>query len=167
VTCNAIELGCACDGAEINLGCNGLPDGYVSKPFLHQGACSDASGGDSGTAADAFRRKANRAAATRASHARVHRGSCALPKTAGSPRATSAARAKRTKATAPPPARPIPTATPLKLAGSRRVRPALRKASASPSRSSFARPSLMAALAMAPRSTSPAPIYRADTKPNR
>jgi hypothetical protein len=50
VTCNAIELGCACDGAEINLGCNGLPDGYVSKPFLHQGACSDASGGDSGTA---------------------------------------------------------------------------------------------------------------------
>ncbi|MGA3119648.1 MAG: hypothetical protein ABSF69_02665 [Polyangiaceae bacterium] len=49
VTCNAIELGCACDGADITLGCNGLPSGYVAKPFLHQGPCADASGGDSGT----------------------------------------------------------------------------------------------------------------------
>jgi len=49
VTCNAIELGCACDGSEIDLGCNGLPTGNAPKPFLHEGACSDASGGDSGT----------------------------------------------------------------------------------------------------------------------
>ena len=117
--------------------------------------------------ADAFRRKADRAAAIRTSRARVRRGSCALPKTAGSPRATSAARAKRTRATAPPRARPMPIATPLKLAGSLKARAAPRKASASPSRSSSVRPSLLAALATAPRSTSPATICRADTRPNR
>ena len=37
--CLAYEAGCACDGMEINLACNGYPSGYASKPVLHTGAC--------------------------------------------------------------------------------------------------------------------------------
>jgi hypothetical protein len=39
--CDAIELGCACDGSQINLICNGLPSGDAPKPFRHTGACTD------------------------------------------------------------------------------------------------------------------------------
>jgi hypothetical protein len=39
--CNAFVLGCACDGSEVNVICNGLPSGYVSKPLRHTGACVD------------------------------------------------------------------------------------------------------------------------------
>lgn len=38
--CLAYEAGCACDGTEINLACNGYPSGYASKPVLHTGACA-------------------------------------------------------------------------------------------------------------------------------
>jgi hypothetical protein len=38
-TCNAISLGCACDGSSVNTICNGLPEGYVSKPLRHTGGC--------------------------------------------------------------------------------------------------------------------------------
>lgn len=38
-TCGAIAYACACDGSNVEIGCNGLPDGYVSKPFAHDGAC--------------------------------------------------------------------------------------------------------------------------------
>jgi hypothetical protein len=37
--CDAYSAGCACDGTEINLACNGYPSGYGSKPVLHTGAC--------------------------------------------------------------------------------------------------------------------------------
>jgi hypothetical protein len=37
--CGAIALGCACDGTPVELGCNGYPSGYQSKPFLHSGIC--------------------------------------------------------------------------------------------------------------------------------
>ncbi len=30
--CNAIVLGCACDGSKINIACTDLPAGYFSKP---------------------------------------------------------------------------------------------------------------------------------------
>jgi hypothetical protein len=39
--CNAYSPGCACDGSEINVACTGLPTGYVSKPLLHTGVCTD------------------------------------------------------------------------------------------------------------------------------
>jgi len=42
VECNAISLGCACDGTEVNVACNGLPSGYAPKPLRHTGACTDA-----------------------------------------------------------------------------------------------------------------------------
>jgi hypothetical protein len=51
VTCASYGAGCACDGTQINISCNGLPAGYGTKPLLHTGACAD--GGppkDSGTA---------------------------------------------------------------------------------------------------------------------
>jgi hypothetical protein len=38
-TCKAYMPGCACDGSEVNLICNGLPNGYAAKPVLHGGAC--------------------------------------------------------------------------------------------------------------------------------
>ncbi len=41
VICNAYSPGCACDGTEINLACNGLPDGYETKPLRHTGECVD------------------------------------------------------------------------------------------------------------------------------
>jgi hypothetical protein len=41
--CAAYGPGCGCDGTEVNLICNGLPSGYVTKPLLHTGACTDAS----------------------------------------------------------------------------------------------------------------------------
>jgi hypothetical protein len=44
VHCDAIALGCACDGTEINIACNGLPGGYETKPYLHSGACNGAVG---------------------------------------------------------------------------------------------------------------------------
>jgi hypothetical protein len=45
--CDAIELGCACDGTSINLVCNGLPGGYTTKLFAHTGGCGlDSGGGD-------------------------------------------------------------------------------------------------------------------------
>jgi hypothetical protein len=37
--CKAYEPGCACDGTEINLICNGLPPGYASKPLLYTWQC--------------------------------------------------------------------------------------------------------------------------------
>jgi hypothetical protein len=40
--CGAFIAGCACDGSEINVICQPYPNGYVAKPFLHAGACSDA-----------------------------------------------------------------------------------------------------------------------------
>ncbi len=40
VECLAYEAGCACDGTETNLACNGLPDGYALKPLKHTGACT-------------------------------------------------------------------------------------------------------------------------------
>jgi hypothetical protein len=39
--CQAYGPGCACDGTEVNLICNGLPTGYTTKPLAHTGACSD------------------------------------------------------------------------------------------------------------------------------
>ncbi len=51
ITCLAYIVGCACDGSMINLACNGLPDGYEPKPFLHAGACTE----DAGSGADAGR----------------------------------------------------------------------------------------------------------------
>ncbi len=41
VTCNAVSPGCACDGSEVNLVCNGLPAGYARKPLRHSGLCVD------------------------------------------------------------------------------------------------------------------------------
>jgi hypothetical protein len=38
--CGAIAYACACDGTNVEIGCNGLPDGFVSKPFAHDGACA-------------------------------------------------------------------------------------------------------------------------------
>jgi hypothetical protein len=45
--CLAYSAGCACDGTEINVTCNGLPSGYDTKPLAHSGACAqvDAGGG--------------------------------------------------------------------------------------------------------------------------
>jgi hypothetical protein len=48
--CQSYSPGCACDGTEINIACNGLPSGYATKPVLHQGAC--ATGGVCTTVAD-------------------------------------------------------------------------------------------------------------------
>jgi hypothetical protein len=48
-TCGAIAYACACDGTNVEIGCNGLPDGYVSKPFAHDGACAT-DGGQAGPA---------------------------------------------------------------------------------------------------------------------
>jgi hypothetical protein len=39
--CQAFSPGCACDGSEINVICNGLPSGYGFKPLRHTGACVD------------------------------------------------------------------------------------------------------------------------------
>jgi Antistasin family len=50
VLCNAASPGCACDGSEVNIVCNGLPSGYAPAPLLHQGACTDS--GPSGGAVD-------------------------------------------------------------------------------------------------------------------
>lgn len=41
VTCNAFSPGCACDGSEVNVICNGLPSGYAGKPLKHSGPCVD------------------------------------------------------------------------------------------------------------------------------
>jgi hypothetical protein len=38
--CNAFSPGCACDGSEINVACNGLPSGYETKPLRHTGMCT-------------------------------------------------------------------------------------------------------------------------------
>ena len=40
--CQAYSPGCACDGTAVNVACTGLPQGYVSKPLAHTGACGDA-----------------------------------------------------------------------------------------------------------------------------
>jgi hypothetical protein len=48
VTCQVYMAGCACDGTEVNLVCNGLPNGYASKPILHSGTCQ--SGPEAGAA---------------------------------------------------------------------------------------------------------------------
>jgi hypothetical protein len=37
--CAAFLPGCACDGSEVNLTCNGLPSGYAPAPLLHSGVC--------------------------------------------------------------------------------------------------------------------------------
>jgi hypothetical protein len=47
--CEAYSAGCACDGTEINLACNGYPNGYGPKPVLHTGACDTAVDGGSGS----------------------------------------------------------------------------------------------------------------------
>jgi len=54
VECAAYSPGCACDGSEINVACTPFPNGYVSKPFAHAGACSTETDGGIG-AADAGR----------------------------------------------------------------------------------------------------------------
>lgn len=41
VECQAVSLGCACDGTEVNIACNGLPSGYAPKPLRHTGSCTD------------------------------------------------------------------------------------------------------------------------------
>jgi hypothetical protein len=41
IICNAYSPGCACDGSEIDVICNGLPSGYARKPITHTGACVD------------------------------------------------------------------------------------------------------------------------------
>jgi hypothetical protein len=38
--CELYAPGCACDGTEVNLACNGYPGGYASKPVLHSGWCA-------------------------------------------------------------------------------------------------------------------------------
>ncbi|MGA3123944.1 MAG: hypothetical protein ABSF69_24560 [Polyangiaceae bacterium] len=38
IVCDAYGLGCACDGTQENVICNGLPGGYVHKPLRHTGA---------------------------------------------------------------------------------------------------------------------------------
>ncbi|HLK41326.1 MAG TPA: tail fiber domain-containing protein [Polyangiaceae bacterium] len=45
VICNAFSPGCACDGTEVSVVCTGLPNGYVSKPLLHTGACASVDAG--------------------------------------------------------------------------------------------------------------------------
>jgi hypothetical protein len=40
--CLVYEPGCACDGSETNLACNGLPSGYAAKPISHRGVCEQA-----------------------------------------------------------------------------------------------------------------------------
>jgi hypothetical protein len=52
--CLVYAAGCACDGTEINLACNGYPAGYASKPVSHAGACTavDAGGATCSTDAD-------------------------------------------------------------------------------------------------------------------
>ncbi len=47
-TCSAYSPGCACDGTEINVACSPLPQGYLSKPLLHPGACVKDGGVGSG-----------------------------------------------------------------------------------------------------------------------
>jgi hypothetical protein len=37
--CEEVILGCACDGTDINVACNGLPLGYTPGPLAHSGAC--------------------------------------------------------------------------------------------------------------------------------
>jgi hypothetical protein len=41
IVCQAYAAGCACDGSEINVTCNGLPNGYETKPLRHTGSCVD------------------------------------------------------------------------------------------------------------------------------
>ncbi|HTB75841.1 MAG TPA: hypothetical protein VK762_21475 [Polyangiaceae bacterium] len=41
VICNAYSPGCACDGSEVDVICNGLPSGYARKALKHTGACVD------------------------------------------------------------------------------------------------------------------------------
>jgi hypothetical protein len=41
ISCNAYLPGCACDGTDINIACNGLPSGYETKPLRHTGMCID------------------------------------------------------------------------------------------------------------------------------
>ncbi len=41
VICNAYSPGCACDGSEVDVICNGLPTGYARKAIKHPGACVD------------------------------------------------------------------------------------------------------------------------------
>jgi hypothetical protein len=47
--CDLFSPGCGCDGTEIDVACTGLPSGYVSKPLLHTGVCTDAGAPDGGT----------------------------------------------------------------------------------------------------------------------
>ncbi len=37
--CAAFLPGCACNGSDVNLTCNGLPGGYAPAPLLHNGIC--------------------------------------------------------------------------------------------------------------------------------
>jgi hypothetical protein len=46
--CQLYAPGCACDGTEITIACNGLPTGYASKPLLHPGVCTGGGAADAG-----------------------------------------------------------------------------------------------------------------------
>ncbi len=41
IECLVYQAGCACDGTEISITCNGLPAGYDTKPLRHTGPCKD------------------------------------------------------------------------------------------------------------------------------
>ncbi len=41
IACLVYTPGCACDGTEINIDCNGLPSGYDTKPLRPAGVCKD------------------------------------------------------------------------------------------------------------------------------
>jgi hypothetical protein len=42
--CEAYSPGCACDGTDLNLVCNGFPDGYAPKPVAFSGPCGSDGG---------------------------------------------------------------------------------------------------------------------------
>jgi hypothetical protein len=45
VNCKAYSPGCACDGTQVSIVCNGLPSGYASKPLVSAGSCPVAEAG--------------------------------------------------------------------------------------------------------------------------
>jgi hypothetical protein len=45
--CNSFSPGCACDGTTINIVCNGLPDGFATKPLASKGQCTTSIDGGS------------------------------------------------------------------------------------------------------------------------
>jgi hypothetical protein len=51
--CLLYAPGCACDGTQVALACNGYPSGYAAKPVLHSGTCSADAGGGGPCTSDA------------------------------------------------------------------------------------------------------------------